>query len=109
MMRNGTDQHVHWFDMRGGIGHKKLRLRSIGEHFTILVLKPALEVSQITGFRDQFLFQWYGFDEFVPDIHQEIHGVGFVTKVALKQGAGQEDKYSISSVIVLGSQYPTNG
>ena len=104
-----ADQHLRRPDVSGRIGNKKLRLRSIGRHFTILVLKPALEITQITGLGDHFFFQWYGFDELVSDIHQEIHGVGFVTKVALKQGAGQEDKYSISSVIVLGSQYPTIG
>ena len=85
-LRDGPDQHICRFDLCGGIGYIKLRLRRIREDFPILLLQPAFEIAQITGLGDHFLFQGYGFDEFVSDIHQEIHGVGFETKVVPMTG-----------------------
>lgn len=72
--RNCPDEHLRRSDLCGGIGNKKLRFGRIRKYLAILVLQPALEVSQITGLRYHFFFQWYGFDELVSDIHQEIHG-----------------------------------
>jgi hypothetical protein len=81
MLRDCPDQHIRRFDLGGRIGHEKLRLRGVRKHLSILVLKPALVITQITGLGYHFPFEGYGFDELVSDIHQEIHGVGFDTKI----------------------------
>lgn len=57
-----SDKHFRRLDMCGRIGHKKLRFRSIRKNFAVLVLKPALEIAQITGLGNHFFFQWDGFD-----------------------------------------------
>jgi hypothetical protein len=62
MMGDRSDKHLRRPDMRSRVRNIKLRFRSIGKHFAVFILKPALEIAQITGFGNHFFFQWDGFD-----------------------------------------------